>query len=181
LITTDNGKSHATHIPIELVKNAKEEWILQGHIAKANSQWKHFNNGQDVLAIFNGPHSYVSSSWYDYEEVPTWNYVAVHIRGTIKIVEGEALYQALKHLVDKYEADSKHPISVDNLSKKTMRQVNGIVGFEIQIKDIQAAYKLSQGHNDENYKAVSEQLSQCPSAAAKEIADLMNSKRKLSK
>lgn len=180
LITNKDGRSHATHIPIELMQNGSGEWVLQGHIAKANPQWKHFTDEQEILAVFNGPHAYVSSSWYDFEEVPTWNYVSVHIYGKIKIIEGEALYNSLKLLVDKYEANSKNPLKIENLSKKTMRQVHGIVGFEIQIDDILAAYKLSQTHNDKNYHNVTEELENTGDSGSIEIAKLMKNKRKLS-
>ena len=92
-------KSIATHIPLELSKNKLGKDILQGHVSKANPQWHHFKNNTEVLAIFTGPHGYISSSWYDFEEVPTWNYIAVHVYGTIKIIEGEELYNSLKQLV----------------------------------------------------------------------------------
>ena len=81
LINQIDGKPWATHIPLELDKDSNGKDILYGHIAKANPQWKYFDDASEVLCIFNGPHSYVSSSWYKEEEVPTWNYIAVHIYG----------------------------------------------------------------------------------------------------
>jgi len=144
LVTHQNGKPLATHIPLELSQNKDGNDVLVGHISKANPQWHNFKDEGDVLAIFNGPHSYISSSWYDFEEVPTWNYIAVHIYGSIKTIEGEALYNSLKKLMEKYESGSKNPVKIEDMSDKTMRQINGIIGFEIEITDIQAAYKLSQ-------------------------------------
>ncbi len=87
LISQSNSKLLATHIPLEFDKNENGQTILVGHISKANPQWKNFINDSNVLAIFNGPHSYISSSWYDHENVPTWNYIAVHIYGKVKIIE----------------------------------------------------------------------------------------------
>ena len=71
LVSQIDGKSNATHIPLELSKNKFGKDILQGHVAKANPHWHHFKNNTEALAIFTGPHGYISSSWYDFEEVPT--------------------------------------------------------------------------------------------------------------
>lgn len=156
LINYLNGKPWATHIPLELDKDRKGNDILLGHIAKANPQWKYFAEDTEVLCIFNGPHTYVSSSWYAEEEVPTWNYVAVHIYGKLKIQDEKALMASLNKLVDKYERKSKNPISLKKLSKNTLRQVKGVIGFEIEIKEIQAAYKLSQGREQDHPKIMEE-------------------------
>lgn len=156
LVNQVDGKPWATHIPLELDVDADGNDILVGHIAKANPQWKHFNENEKVLCIFNGPHSYISSSWYKEEEVPTWNYIAVHVYGTLKVLDEEAVLASLHKLVDKYERDSKEPISLHNMSPKTMRQIKGVVGFQIKIEDIQATYKLSQGREQDHPKIVSE-------------------------
>src|ERR1700712_1365723 len=91
LISQVNAKLWGTHIPLGLDKNDSGQDILTGHISKGNPQWKNFRDDSEVLAIFPGPHSYISSSWYDHENVPTWNYIAVHVYGKIKIIEGEKL------------------------------------------------------------------------------------------
>lgn len=156
LINTIEGKPWGTHIPLELSKNSDHKDVLVGHIAKANLQSKNLVDGDEVLCIFNGPHSYISSSWYQHEEVPTWNYIAVHVYGTVKIQTSEELLTALHDLVDKYEQQSEHPISLNDMSKKTMRQVNGIIGFVIEINDIQAVNKLSQGRSHDHPKIISE-------------------------
>ncbi|SKB62907.1 FMN-binding negative transcriptional regulator [Maribacter arcticus] len=174
LINTIEGKPWGTHIPLELGKNKNGKNVLVGHIAKANLQSKNLVDGDEVLCIFNGPHSYISSSWYQKEEVPTWNYVAVHVYGTVKIQTAEELMQSLHELVDKYEQNSEHPISINDLSKKTMRQVTGIIGFEISINDIQAVNKLSQGRSHDHPKIIEELEKQGSSekAVAKEMKKL---------
>jgi transcriptional regulator len=177
LVTQQNGKSLATHIPLELSKNETGKDVLVGHIAKANPQWHNFKDEGEILAIFNGPHSYVSSSWYDFEEVPTWNYVAVHVYGKIKTIEGEALYKSLKDLMDKYEKGSKNPVKIEDMSKKTMRQINGIVGFKIEITDIQAAFKLSQNRDDKNHKVIVDELKNTNNSGSKAIAQHMKKER----
>ena len=154
LVNQTEGKLCATHIPLELAIDKNRKEVLQGHIAKENPQWKGFEENDTVLAIFSGPHSYISSSWYDHENVPTWNYLAVHVYGKIKIIEGEAAINSLKKLVDKYEKNSENPIRVADLSSKTMRQVRGIVAFEIEITSMEATKKLSQNRDEKNYKNI---------------------------
>ena len=171
LVNQVDGRPWATHIPLELEVDEDGKDILVGHIAKANPQWKYFESAKEVLCIFNGPHSYVSSTWYKEEEVPTWNYVAVHVYGSLELLDQEALLHSLHRLVDKYEHNSEHPLSLNDLSEKTMRQIKGVIGFKILITEIQAAYKLSQGRDHDHPKIILE-LEQ-RSAASKEIASLM--------
>jgi transcriptional regulator len=117
-----------------------------------------FLENDQVLAVFSGPHSYISSSWYDHENLPTWNYIAVHVYGKIKIIEEEAVIASLKKLVDKYEGESENPIRVEYLSQKTLMQTRGIVAFEIEITEIQATKKLSQNRDEFNYKNIISEL-----------------------
>ncbi|MFX0556658.1 FMN-binding negative transcriptional regulator [Maribacter sp. CXY002] len=156
LVNEVNGKPWATHIPLVLETDGNGNDVLTGHLAKANPQWHSFKQNQEVLCIFNGPHSYISSSWYKDEEVPTWNYIAVHVYGTIEILEEAAVLSSLDRLVNKYEKGKINPISVANLSAKTMRQVKGVVGFKIVITEIQATYKLSQGREHDHPKIIDE-------------------------
>lgn len=173
LISQENGKPSGTHIPMELDTNEAGEAVLTGHISKANPQSKNIKNNEEVLAIFNGPDSYISSSWYEKENVPTWNYIAVHIYGKVKIIEGKELLLALKKLVNKYEKNSENPVSVSKMSSKTMEQINGIVGFSIKIDEIQASYKLSQNRKDKDYKNIITALEKTNTPNAKNIAIAM--------
>jgi len=174
LINQTNGKLCATHIPIELEINADGKEVLQGHLSKLNPQAEGFVENDQVLAVFTGPHSYISSSWYDHENVPTWNYIAVHVYGRIKIVDEDAAIEALKKLVDKYEANSEKPVRVENLSAKTMREARGIIAFEIEIDEIQATKKLSQNRDAKNYTNIITELEKTKNpqslAIAKEMA-----------
>ena len=176
LINTVKGKPWGTHIPLEFGLNATNEEVLVGHLAKANPQSKNIVDGEEVLCIFNGPHSYVSSSWYQDEEVPTWNYIAVHVYGTLKIQNANQLLESLHALVDKYEQNSEHPISLNDMSPQTMRQIRGIVGFEIIIKDIQAVKKLSQGRPHDHEKIIDALENQGPAekAVAREMKKMGN-------
>ena len=172
LVNQVDNKPWATHIPLELDIDSEGNDVLVGHIAKANPQWRHFKEKEQVLCIFNGPHSYVSSSWYQEEEVPTWNYVAVHAYGELVVLEEEAVLNSLFKLVDKYEKDSKDPLSLHDMSPKTMRQIKGIVGFKILISDIQATSKLSQGREHDHPKIIAE-LDERQDPGSKAIAKCM--------
>jgi len=156
LINQLNGRPWATHTPLELDKDEDGNDILIGHIAKANPQWKAFEAKSEVLCIFNGPHSYVSSSWYKEEEVPTWNYIAVHIYGNLTVMTESEVLNWLHGLVDHYEQDEKTPLSLNDMSPATLRQVKGVVGFRIKINEIQAAYKLSQGREEDHARIIHE-------------------------
>lgn len=178
LVTHKDGKSCATHIPLEFAIKEDGTEILHGHISKANEQVAHLIDGTEVLCIFNGPHSYISASWYDFEEVSTWNYIAIQVRGTLKKLDSEGLLKSVKALMNKYEAPQENPIDINKLSDKTMRQINGIVGFEIAITEIHAAKKLSQNRDDKNHKEIVSRLEATGNAGEKAIAQKMSAMRK---
>ncbi|HLP19424.1 MAG TPA: FMN-binding negative transcriptional regulator, partial [Chitinophagales bacterium] len=103
LVSLKDNLPWATHIPLELVTDESGNWFLHGHVSKANPQWKTFETMRDVLAIFMGPHTYVSPSWYNHRNVPTWNYKAAHLYGKVTLVEGEKLEAMLQKLMKRYE------------------------------------------------------------------------------
>ena len=173
LISQGDGKITGTHIPMELDTDENGDSVLVGHISKANPQSMHLKNEGEILAIFNGPHSYVSSSWYQKENAPTWNYIAVHIYGKLRIIDGHELLDSLIKLVDKYEKNSEHPVSVEKMSSRTLNQMNEIVGFSIKINEIQAAYKLSQNRNDTDYHNITKELEKTGHSDALGIAEEM--------
>lgn len=178
LISQVDGRPWVTHIPLMLDKNIKGKDILIGHISKANKQWKEFDNNEEVLAVFSGPHAYISSSWYDHENVPTWNYLAVHVYGKIHIIEADILKKQLSKLVDKYESGMDEPVSVDRMSKEFVeKEMRGIVGFEIEITDIQAALKLSQNKDDKNYESIINGLDRKGDMNSLEIARIMKNRK----
>lgn len=158
LVTQLSGQLWATHLPMTLsADNSK----LSGHVSRGNKTWKHFNEDNEVMSIFQGPHTYVSSSWYDHENAPTWNYMAAHVYGSIRMVEGDELIESLKTLTDKYEKDSVNPVSVEKISPEYLRrQLQAIVGFEISITRLEASFKLSQNRDAVNYKSVIDHLEQ---------------------
>ena len=177
LVNQTNGKLWATHIPL-LLEEKKGKQFLVGHVSKENPQADSFKNNDEILTIFSGAHSYISSSWYDHENVPTWNYLAVHVYGKIAIHSLDESIEALKRLVDKYEATSEKPIRIEDLSKKTMLQARGIVSFEIEITSIEAKKKLSQNRDDKNYQTIISKLENSNDFQAIAVANEMKKNRK---
>jgi transcriptional regulator len=154
VVSTVDGKLWATHIPLILVGGK-----LQGHISRGNKQWRALPQNEEVMVIFLGPHTYVSSSWYDHENVPSWDYVAVHVYGKAHIQSEEELIESLRQLTNKYEKDSVHPISVDTMSEKFLHaELRGTIGFEITIERMEASYKLSQNRDEKNHTQIISEL-----------------------
>jgi transcriptional regulator len=178
LVSSLDSKLLATHIPLELYTKEDGTAVLQGHISRANPQWKNFKTSGEVMAIFPGPHAYISASWYDHLNVPTWNYIAVHVYGEIRIIEGEELIESLSKMTHKYEKGSKNPISVEGMpSEYVLKQLKGLVGFEITITDIQSAYKLSQNRDDANHQNIVSELENRGDAQSIEVAREMKVSR----
>ncbi|KXY27640.1 transcriptional regulator [Bacillus cereus] len=171
LFSQHNGAPYATHLPLLL---NRETLTLSGHFARPNEQWKDSGN-QQVLAIFQGPHSYISPSWYETNKaVPTWNYAAVHVYGELEIVEDEQeLIDSLQDLVHKYE-NPKSTYSLNNVDPNYMEGLSrGIVGFRIKINKIEGKAKLSQNHSVERRELVIEELEKVGSEGSRGIAGLM--------
>jgi transcriptional regulator len=167
----------ATHIPLLFDVNAKGEQLLIGHLSKLNPQASSFTEQAEVLAIFSGAHAYISSSWYDHENVPTWNYSAVHVYGTVRVYDEEETMASLKKLVDRYEIDSENPVRVEELSERTMREAKGIVAFEIRITSIDAVKKLSQNRDTKNYQNIITALEKTNDTKAIAVAEAMKKNR----
>jgi transcriptional regulator len=178
LVSQTNQQLWATHIPIILTTNEIGEEVLQGHVSIANPQSKNFVEGSDVLAIFSGPHAYISSSWYDHENVPTWNYIAVHFYGKIKRLEGESLLKHLSDLTATYESKSEKPVSLAAMNPDFIkREMRGLVGFEITITEIQAAHKLSQNRNDRDHANIINELEKSENTTTLATAEAMRKNR----
>jgi transcriptional regulator len=175
LVSTVAGKPWASHIPLLLSADGKK---LSGHIARGNKQWKEWNLETEILAIFSGPHTYISSSWYDHENVPTWNYLAVHVYGRLKILSDQELLQSLKELTDKYEKQSERPVSVEKMNPDFVKkEMLAIIGFEIEIKKMEASYKLSQNRDAKNHDAIVTELEKRREHASTAIANEMKKAR----
>ena len=143
IITVDEGKPIATHLPF-LVVEQDEKMFLKSHFASVNPQAKSLE-GQEILVIFTEPHAYVSPKFYEKKQnVPTWNYLAVHIYGGAKIIEDEAgKLELLEKTIQNYEEEYLKQWNNLALDYK-LKMLKGITAFEIEVSDIQAKKKLSQ-------------------------------------
>jgi transcriptional regulator len=173
LISVQEGVPVGTHIPLLQEKDEQGRDILIGHISRGNDQKHSLVDGAKVLAIFPGPHAYVSPRWYTQINVPTWNYIAVHVYGTVRIIEGDALRAALSRLVDNFEQHLPRPVHIGEIPEKELNaDLRGIVGFSILVEDIQAAYKLSQNRDEQSYHEVIRQLGEGDEAAKAVAAEM---------
>ncbi len=178
LVNVAAGTPVATHIPIELEENAEGSPVLRGHVARQNPQWEAFTNGP-ALAIFTAPHAYISSSWYEKEKIPTWNYIAVHVYGQLRLLSEAELLDSLTKLMDRYEAASAQPVRMEDIPRKELQNnIKAIVGFEMNISDVQARFKLSQNRNAHDYNSVITHLKEREDEGSKKIAEEMEKRRK---
>jgi transcriptional regulator len=153
LVTLNAGGLIASHLPMVLEPGANDAdfGTLRAHVSRANSQWREVSETTDALAIFAGPHHYISTAWYpgtyeDGEEVPTWNYAVVHAYGPIRVIHDPAwLLAHVSSLTDVHEAQMPRPWKVsDAPSDFIAAQLKGIVGFEIPIRRLEGKWKVSQ-------------------------------------
>ncbi|PAQ15523.1 protease [Bacillaceae bacterium SAOS 7] len=173
LVTAKQGRPIATHLPFGLTKKG-DDYYITGHMAYGNPQWRALETCEDVLVIYQGPHAYISSSWYQDEKVPTWNYQAVHVYGTASILNEQELKQDLTMMLQKYEKHRKNPVLWDNLSPQLLeKELKGIVGFKIKVQEIQAAYKLSQNRDKEDYYSIVDKLYEEEDLNSRQMAEVM--------
>jgi transcriptional regulator len=174
LVSAHGGGPFASHLPFLLERDAGPHGTLVGQMARANPQW-HGLDGRDVLAVFSGPHAYVSPSWYETDNVvPTWNYVAVHARGTFRLVDDpEAVQSILRASVATFERSMPSPWKLDTGTAYFEKMVRGIVGFRVEIGLIEGKWKLNQNHPEERRRKVMRVLEASDNQGAKEIARLM--------
>jgi transcriptional regulator len=173
LVSIHEGHPIGTHIPLQLETNAEGQDILVGHISRGNEQKLTLTDGAEVLAIFPGAHAYISPRWYTQINVPTWNYLSVHVYGTVKIMEGEELKAALSRLIDNYEHHMPQPVHIGEIPEKTLHdELRGIVGFQLVVTEYQAAAKLSQNRDEQSYHQVIDHLDQGDETARAVAAEM---------
>jgi transcriptional regulator len=165
----------ATHLPIMLDRARGSQGTLVAHLARANPHARVLD-GADVLAIFLGPHGYISPSWYgQHPAVPTWNYAAVHVYGRARLVNDPAeLDVIVRALVHQYESGRAKPWTADDLPADYMKgMLRGIVGVEIEITRLEGKLKLSQNRNAADRKAVIAALQDAPGAEDRALGAYM--------
>lgn len=171
------GKPVATQVPV-FIDEKDGKLFLSGHIMRQTDHHKAFEQNQNVLAVFTGPHTYVSATWYTKAMGSTWNYMSVHAHGTIRFGDKEELMSVLRRLTLHYENGNTGSSTVfDNLpADYTESMMKGIVPFEIEISDLQHVFKLSQNRDEASYDNIIVQLKQKGGDAAA-VAEIMEKRK----
>lgn len=180
VITVAEGKPLVSHLPFYLEANRGKFGTLLGHMARANKHWQTFQPDQELLVIFQGPHTYISPSWYDEStgtSVPTWNYAVVHAYGVPRLIEDFGSKRALLQTeVDTFEAGFEHPWKMDLPQDYEHRQIAAIVAFELEITRLEGKFKLSQNRPEIDPPLVIQALEASSSPEDQKVAALMREK-----
>jgi transcriptional regulator len=146
-------------------------------MAKANPHWKTLE-GKSALAVFTGPHAYISASWYeDSNSVSTWNYVSAHAYGKIEVLtDSRSLKEILKTATDFYEQGFSEPWKIEDHEETVDSMLNGIVGIRLAVEKLEGKWKLNQHHSQEKKDKVIGQLKKQTAYDSQEIARLMEKK-----
>jgi transcriptional regulator len=174
VVTQRDGELTASHIPFLLDRSVEPYGALRAHVAIKNPQLEDLRSGAQALVIFQGPHTYVSPSWYvKRENVPTWNYTVVHAYGVPKILDLAGMVALLKDLVGKHERRFEKPWDFDPNDAFMQRQMPQIAGFEIKIEKLEGKFKLNQNRTAEDRAGVIDALSHSDDPLERAVASLM--------
>ena len=172
LVSHDGSESSASHLPLLLERNLGAQGGLLGHMARANPQWKQLADSP-VLAMFTGPHAYVSPSWFESKQVvPTWNYVAVHVYGTFRLDDSrDRRLEIVRRYVEYYEATMDEPWSLESAGSDFIDGLlDAIVGFRIEIDRIEGKWKLNQNRGRADLDGAVENLKALNTPRASAVA-----------
>jgi transcriptional regulator len=176
LVSIIDGRPFATHLPLMLDPARGPHGTLRGHVARGNPQWRGFDGRTELLAIFQGPHAYVSPRWYvGTPNVPTWNYATVHAYGPARRLEAPAaLDRLLEDLIALNEAGQPEPWGRDQVPADYWDGMRGgIVGFEIEVARLEGKFKLNQNRTAEDRAGAARALAAQPDPLSRAVAALM--------
>ena len=179
IVSFDGEKPIATHAVVEVTEDENGKISIYSHISRANPQWKTFGS-QEIMLIFQGAHTYISPTWYNHVNVPTWNYMMVHAYGKVRLLQGDELVELLSRLVRNHEANSQYRL--ESLPQDfVQKEIKGVVGFAIDVTRIEAGYKLSQTRNDEDHVNIIRELEKRGDPESAKVAMAMRENREESK
>jgi transcriptional regulator len=175
LVSQVDSEPFASHLPFLLERASGERGTLVAHVARDNPQWEQIS-GQTALAIFSGPHAYVSPGWYESAPaVPTWNYTAVHVSGRVEaITDPDELWGIVGRLVARHEAHRPAPWSLADDAEFARRLLPQIVGLRLKIDRIEGKSKLSQNRPLEQRLRVIRALREAEDENSRAVAELMD-------
>ena len=181
LVGCDNTKRiETTQLPV-LIEERNGKLFMLGHMSRKSDHHRAFAENPGALALFTGPHTYVSGSWYsgNPHQASTWNYISIHARGQIKFLDEAALVDMLKKLSLQFENNNSHSSTVyDNLPADYREKlIKAIVAFEMEITELDNVYKLSQNRDEKSYDNIVVQLKKLE-GDAREIGELMEERKK---
>lgn len=184
MIVLSSNALDANHIPFEIDPLPAPFGTLRGHVARTNPVWRDFSPQVEALAIFQGPHGYVSPGWYATKKesgkvVPTWNYAVVHAHGPLRVIDDRAwLRQFVEQLTDRYEGQRSEPWKVtDAPSDFIETMVASIVGIEIPIARLTGKWKVSQNRPERDRAGVVDGLTQQANDVSTAMAQLVAQKK----
>lgn len=157
--TGDNGRPAATHIPV-FIDEREDGLVLSGHMMRNTDHYKTFIQSPGALVIFNGPHAYISASWYTKPHTAsTWNYMTVHARGNLHFTDTPKLLQILQRTQDHFENNPDSGVNFKDLPDEYIQRLIGaIAGFEIKVETLDHLFKLSQNRDQESYQNIIDKL-----------------------
>jgi transcriptional regulator len=173
LVSGRDGALEASHLPLLYETEADGRRVLYGHMARANPHWQRASG--PVLAVFSGPHAYITPTWYEAKQVvPTWNYAAVHVSGELHLIDDldESLV-VLQRLVQFYEQGQPQPWTFDSRAEWFRRLAAGIVAFRIDVTSIEGKLKMSQNQPIERRQKVIDALEAAGDDASRAVAALI--------
>jgi len=165
----------ASHVPV-LIREVGSELHIVGHVARGNSHWRLMQSQAESMVIFQGPHAYVSPTWYAVSPaVPTWNYAVVHAYGAARVREDATFIAGVvEDLTRRYEDQREHPWSTQAVPGESYEKLlNAIVGFEISVSRCEAKFKLGQNRPVEDRAGTIAGLERESSPKALELAHFM--------
>lgn len=176
LVTYDGEKPVAGHLLVE-VTETDGNVVIYGHMSQVNPLWKTFDPAKEALLIFQGPQTYISATWYNHVNVPTWNYVSVHAYGKPELVtDHDEVYALLSRLVKRHEGASDY--RMESLPQDFVeKEMKGVAAFKLDVTRLEAAYKLSQNRNDEDYRNIVIQLEARGDELSDGVAKIMRQRR----
>lgn len=180
IVTQQNGAPVVSHLPFILDAERGEKGTLRGHFARANEQWRTCDGSQEALVVFQGPHAYITPSWYCAPmSVPTWNFAAVHAYGRPRLIEDQdELYRLLADQVRTYEASFAEPWPFDLPRDYTHKLMQNIVGFELPLSRLEGKFKLSQNRPIYDREHVADMLNTSERTEDRQVAVLMRERLK---